>query len=83
MGDSLSYSNTGISFAKQASKVIPMEIIHSEEGDSSSKADREDLRSDEEEEDLQRFEEIDTKQVTYDNTNRTSKSKKQKGNYQL
>ena len=36
-GDSLAYSNTVISMMKETSKCVPLEVIKSEDGDSSSK----------------------------------------------
>jgi hypothetical protein len=80
MADSLAYSNTAQSFNKDASRGIPMEIIESEEGDSSSKADKEDVRSassDDDLGDIERFEEIDVKEVSISSSTCKSKSRKQ------
>lgn len=78
MGDSLAYSNTGVSFNREASRIIPMEVIKSEEGDCSSKADKEDTpTSDDDQDDIDRFEEIDVKEVSIEPSSRKSKSHKQ------
>lgn len=77
MGDSLAYSNTGISFNREASRIIPMEVIKSEEGDCSSKADKEEALSSDDQDDIDRFEEIDVKEVSIEHSSRRSKSRKQ------
>jgi len=81
--DSLAYSNTYNTLHKEASRAIPMEVIQSEEGDSSSRADQDEAlnfnRIDEEdEEDIERFEEIDINSVDVTSPPKTNKSRKQK-----
>lgn len=80
--DSLGYSNTGLTFHKETSKCIPMEVIKSEEGDSSSKAEHEEPHDDfpdsDREEDIERFEEVDVKEVDIDTITKSKKRKQQK-----
>ena len=79
MGSSLAYSATGIT-NNNATKKIPMEVIQSEEGDSSSKAGREDDFSSDEQDDIARYEEVDVKEVEMGSISRSSpEKKKQKG----
>jgi hypothetical protein len=74
MGDSLAYSNTGLTFAKEASRVVPMAVI--EEGDGSSKADREDFSPDDDDfDDIDRFEDVDVNEVSIDTSTKSNKRK--------
>ena len=75
MGDSLAYSNTGLTFAKEASRVVPMDVI--EEGDGSSKADREDFSPDDDDDfdDIDRFEDVDVNEVSIDTSTKSNKRK--------
>lgn len=77
MGSSLAYSATGITY-NNATKKISMEVIQSEEGDSNLKAEREDDFSSDDQDDIDRYEEIDVKDVGIESINRSSKIKKQK-----
>lgn len=82
LGDSMAYSNTILSLNKHSSSVIPMEVIKSESGDSSSKDQCEEDAKDEESDDLEdrddidRFEEIDVKEVSIDSFQQSSKKRK-------
>lgn len=70
-GDSMAYTKTH----------LPMEEIKSEEGDSSSKADAEEVKEfpQDDEEELDRFEEIDVKEVSIDESSaKSSKRGKRK-----
>lgn len=80
--DSMTYSKTGLTFNKEGSRAIPMEVIESEDGDSGSQfspteahEEREDF---DEEEDIDRFEEVDVREVSIDSSCNTTKRTKQK-----
>lgn len=85
MSDSMTYSHTALSFNKETSKAIPLEVIKSESGETDSEqqtpihknkflADDKEFEDD----DFDRFEEIDIKAVSLDNTQNTEQKKKQK-----
>lgn len=84
MSDSMAYSVTYKSIAKEDSKMSPLEVIHSESGDSGSNMtpkSRPDITNQDvnsEEEDLDRFEEIDIQAISIGSSQKSPDKKMRK-----